>query len=84
MVHEWAKPLAHRLRPSSVHAGQSKELLAYPSASLVKLRWVKGHVEEEAAQGEQAKKDAKGNTIADSEANVARARHLSAPMLARR
>jgi hypothetical protein len=75
VVEEWAKPLAYQLRPSSVHAGQSRELLAYKSASLVTLRWVKGHVLEAAAQGEQARRDAKGNGIADKAANEARARH---------
>ena len=63
----------------SIHAGQSKELLAYPSASLVSLRWIKGHVEESAAVGERAKADAKGNGIADAEANVARDRHPQPP-----
>ena len=43
VVSEWTKPLAHRLRPSSVHAGQSRELLAHKSASLVALRWIRGH-----------------------------------------
>jgi hypothetical protein len=79
VVSEWAKPLAYRLRPSSVHAGQSRELLAHKSASLVALRWIKGHVEEEAAVGEDARRDARGNGTADAQANAGRARHLMPP-----
>jgi hypothetical protein len=75
VVDEWAKPLAVRLRPSSVHAGQAKALCAHPSAALVSLRWVKGHVSEDAAFGAQAKRDAKGNDLADKEADSAMARH---------
>jgi ribonuclease HI len=73
VVEEWSKPLTYRLRPSSIHAGQSRELLAHESASLVKLRWIKGHVEEAAAVSPQAKRDARGNGVADAMANVARA-----------
>jgi hypothetical protein len=70
VVDEWPKPLAVRLRPSSVHAGQAKSLCAYPSAALVSLRWVKGHVCEDAA---------KGNGLGDSEADRAMARHPQPP-----
>ena len=69
VVCEWAKPLAQRLRPSSVHAGQSRELCGHPSAALVSLRWIKGHVEEAAAPNEAARIDAKGNGLADGHAN---------------
>ena len=66
VVQEWAKPLRQRLRPCSVHAGQSRELLRHSSASVVSLRWVKGHVEEAAAVGEEARIDGRGNGVADS------------------
>ena len=80
VVNEWAKPLAQRLRPSSVHAGQSRELLAHESASHVSLRWIKGHVEEDAATGDDAQRDARGNGIAETLANEGRARHSEPPM----
>ena len=57
--------LGHRLRPSSVHAGHSRELLRHHPTSLDKLRWVKGRVDEEAAVGEAARRDARGNGVAD-------------------
>ena len=55
------------------------ELLANGSAALVKLRWIRGHLEEEAAIKEQAKHDARGKKIAGSQANVSRERHPQAP-----
>ena len=79
VVDEWSKPLAVRLRPSSVHAGQSKILCAHPSSARVALRWVKGHVNEEAAVGAQAKRDARGNDLGDKEADLAMARHPQPP-----
>jgi len=79
VVDEWPKPLAVRLRPSSVHAGQSKALCAHPSAALVALRWVKGHLSEDAAVGAQAKRDARGNDLGDNEADLAMSRHLQPP-----
>ena len=41
VVQERAKPLRQRLRPSSVHAGQSRELLRHISLRFISLRWVK-------------------------------------------
>ena len=76
---EWAKPLAYRLRPSSVHAGQCSELHAYKSVFLVALRRIKGHVEDEAAVGEDAHRDASGNGLADVQANAGRATHIILP-----
>jgi hypothetical protein len=76
VVDEWPKPLAVRLRPSSVHAGQSKVLCAHPSAALVALRWVNGHLSEDAAVGAQAKRDARGNDLGVKEADLAMSRHL--------
>ena len=51
VVDEWPKPLAVRLRPVNIHAGQSNAVCAHPSAALVTLRWAMGHVSEEAAVG---------------------------------
>jgi hypothetical protein len=79
VVDEWPKPRAVRLRPASIHAGQAKTLCAHPSAAHVALRWVKGHVNEEAAVGAQAKRDARGNGLGDKEADRAMARHPQPP-----
>ena len=65
VVDEWSKPLAVRLHPSSVHAGQAKAMCAHPSATGVALHWVKGLVSEDAVVGAQAKRDARGNDLAD-------------------
>ena len=79
VVDGWSKPLSARLRPDSVHAGQSKVLCGHPSASHVALRWTKGHVAEDAAVGPQAKRDARGNDLGDRAADQAMPRHPQPP-----
>ena len=62
-----------------MHAGQSKELLRYSTSRLVSLRWTKGHVEEDAAVGTQARTDARGNGAGDAAADTGRLMHESPP-----
>ena len=75
VVNEWAKPLAQRLRTSSVHAGQSMALLGYETAKLVSLRWIRGHVEEAVTSSTGERTDARGNNAADAAANDGRLRY---------
>ena len=70
VVHEWSKPLAVRLWPASVHAGQSNVLCGYPSASHVVLRWIKGQMSDVAVRT-QAEGDARENDLGHSEAPAA-------------